>query len=323
MKEILKRGATSNILRVFLQDSTSTTGAGKTGLTSGSAGLTIATITDNETSATAYSGGNVEAVGTLGVYSAPTAGKCRFSELSSSNFPGVYEIQIADARFSIANSTQLLICIQATGVAPVFVEYQIVAVDLMDAVRLGLTALPSIAQGNAGALITSGSGTAQLSVSSGAVTTGAVTSGIVAADVWNALLATYTGTNTFGGRIVRTLSTSLTNEVTIGSSNHIASSVHAFQANVITNAAFAASAIAADALATDATNEIADALLNRNVAGGSSTGRLVKEALYVLRNKSEISGTTLNVYDATDTLSWTATVSSSASANPVTGIDPP
>lgn len=68
---------------------------------------------------------------------------------------------------------------------------------------------------------------------------------------------------------------------------------------------------------------IADALLNRNIAGGSNAGRLVKEALYALRNKSEISGSTLNVYNATDgAIAWTAAVSSSASADPVTGIDP-
>ena len=68
---------------------------------------------------------------------------------------------------------------------------------------------------------------------------------------------------------------------------------------------------------------IGDALLNRNIASGSNTGRLVKEALYALRNKSEIVGSTLNVYNATDgAIAWTATVASSASADPVTGIDP-
>ena len=66
----------------------------------------------------------------------------------------------------------------------------------------------------------------------------------------------------------------------------------------------------------------ADTLLNRNVGGGSNAGRLVKEALYALRNKSQIIGTTLSVYDASDALSWTATVASSSSADPITGIDP-
>lgn len=68
---------------------------------------------------------------------------------------------------------------------------------------------------------------------------------------------------------------------------------------------------------------LADVLLGRNVAGGSNTGRLVKEALYALRNKSEIVGSTLNVYNATDgAIAWSATVASSAGANPVTGVDP-
>jgi len=156
MKEILKRGATSNILRVFLQDSASTTGAGKTALTSSSSGLIISTIADNEATATTYTSAatNVETITTLGTFAAPTASKCRFREVDATNFPGVYEIQIADARFAVANSTQLLISIQCTGVAPVYVEYQLVAVDLMDTVRFGLTAIPNVAQGTVGSLPT-------------------------------------------------------------------------------------------------------------------------------------------------------------------------
>lgn len=173
-KEIIKRGATSNILRVFLQDSTVTTGAGKTGLGISSTGLIISTIADNEATATTYTaaGSTIETVTTLGTYAAPTATKCRFREVDATNFPGVYEIQIADARFAVANSTQLLISVQATGIAPVYTEYQLVAIDLMDTVRLGLTALPNVASGSAGAIITSGTGTAQLSTTSGNVTVG-------------------------------------------------------------------------------------------------------------------------------------------------------
>lgn len=168
-KEILKRGATSNILRVFLQDSASTTGAGKTALTSASSGLIISTIADLEATATTYTSAatNVETVTTLGTFAAPTAGKCRFREVDATNFPGVYEIHIADARFNVANATQLLISIQCTGVAPVYVEYQLVAVDLMDTVRFGLTALPNTAVTTNGSLITAGTGTAQLSTTSG------------------------------------------------------------------------------------------------------------------------------------------------------------
>lgn len=143
---------------------------------------------------------------------------------------------------------------------------------------------------------------------------GRFTLGATAANVYNALLANYTLANSFGARLIRTLSTSVSNECQINALNHISANVHQMQAGVVTAAAVAA----------DADEAIADALLNRNLAGGSNTGRLVKEALYALRNKSEISGTQLNVYNATDgAIAWSATVSSSAAADPVTGIDPP
>lgn len=69
-------------------------------------------------------------------------------------------------------------------------------------------------------------------------------------------------------------------------------------------------------------NDNADGLLGRNVAGGSSTGRLVKEALYVLRNKTDIQSGTLTVYGTDDTTpAFTASVSTAA-GDPITTIDP-
>jgi hypothetical protein len=69
--------------------------------------------------------------------------------------------------------------------------------------------------------------------------------------------------------------------------------------------------------------ENADALLARNVSGGSSTGRTVKQALHFLRNKWSISGTTLTVTDVDDTTpSWTATVGTDAAAVPIVSNDP-
>lgn len=280
-KEILKRGTTSNILRVFLQDSTSTTGAGKTALTSASSGLIISTIADVEATATTYTSAatNVETITTLGTFAAPTASKCRFREVDATNFPGVYEIHIADARFAVANSTQLLISIQCTGVAPVFVEYQLVAVDLMDTVRLGLTAIPNIAQGTTGAIST-GNATGQVTVVTNndktgySLTTAPLTTAQTASAVWDALLASYTTANSFGARVVRTRSTSPSNEVTITGSFHIAADVHELQPGVIVAADFAAGAINANALATDAVNEIADGLLLRSLATAGAAGNI-------------------------------------------------
>lgn len=67
----------------------------------------------------------------------------------------------------------------------------------------------------------------------------------------------------------------------------------------------------------------ADALLGRNIAGGSSAGRTVGEALAVLRNKVAISGTTMTVYSTDDTTPlWTATVTAAAGADPISAVDP-
>jgi len=170
-----KRGQGSIVLRVKILNSSVSTGAGLTGLTSASSGLIISTIADNEATATAYTvaASNVETITTLGTYAAPTSGKCRFKEVDATNHKGVYEIQIADARFAVSSAKSLLVSVSgATNAAETDVVIPLRDLDPFDAVRAGLTALPNVASGSAGAIITSGTGTAQLSVSSGAVTVG-------------------------------------------------------------------------------------------------------------------------------------------------------
>jgi hypothetical protein len=69
-------------------------------------------------------------------------------------------------------------------------------------------------------------------------------------------------------------------------------------------------------------NENADALLLRNVAGGSSSGRTVREALYFIRNKWTATGGTLTVYAIDDsTISWTSALTQTP-GNPVSESDP-
>lgn len=72
--------------------------------------------------------------------------------------------------------------------------------------------------------------------------------------------------------------------------------------------------------AAPSANANADALLGRNVAGGSSSGRLVSEALYVLRNKVDVpNGIVYGTDDVTQ--AWTF-VATTAAGNPVTVVDP-
>jgi hypothetical protein len=77
------------------------------------------------------------------------------------------------------------------------------------------------------------------------------------------------------------------------------------------------------ALTTASREAVADSLLNRHIEGGNNNGRLVKEALYALRNRNQVVGGTQSIYRANDQdVSWTAPVSVDANALPITGINP-
>jgi len=146
MADFRKHSSTSNIFRFKLTSSAD--GTALTGLTSASSGLIISTVCDNEATATAYTaaGSTIEAVSVLGTFAAPTATKCRFSEVDATNHPGLYEFQFADARFSVASAKRLVISV--SGVSGLFAadyEVQLTQTDVYDAVRAGMTALPNAA----------------------------------------------------------------------------------------------------------------------------------------------------------------------------------
>lgn len=164
---------------------------------------------------------------------------------------------------------------------------------------------------------------------------GRIIAGSIASDVWDALLASYSTNNSFGQRVLR--STTSQSSCAVTGSNHIAADIHELQPAVITASDFADSALVIGSavgigvkayLDTSADEGIADAVLNRNIAGGgngtgATTDRTVRSALRALRNKSEIVGSTLTVYTENDAAAaWTAAVSTTVGANPVTGIDP-
>ncbi|MDE2106375.1 MAG: hypothetical protein KGL39_54670, partial [Patescibacteria group bacterium] len=137
-----KRGQTSVVLRVKIFDSTATTGAGKTGLTNATSGLIISTIADNEATATVYTvaASNVETITTLGTYAAPTSGKCRFKEVDATNHKGIYELQIADARFAVTSAKFLTISISgATGAAECDAVIPLTAFDMYGATTANLS----------------------------------------------------------------------------------------------------------------------------------------------------------------------------------------
>ncbi len=188
-----KNGQTSVILRCKLMDSTSTTGAGLTGLTNNSSNLRIATIADTESSATSYVQSNspdvqtIETISTLGTYAAPSASCCRFKEVSSTNHPGVYELQFADARLAVSNAKSLLVTvsgatslIQADFVIQLqsddpfiakptnFASTSIDGSGRVDVIKISGTTQTARDIG-ASVLLSSGAGTGQLDFTSGVV----------------------------------------------------------------------------------------------------------------------------------------------------------
>lgn len=208
MKEVIERGATSQITHVFIQDSASTTGAGKTGLTFNSAGLKIVVMRPGESGPTKYlqSAGNIEDITTLGTYAAPTASKCRFKEIDATDLPGWYEIHFADALYNTTSSRRSLggMISGAAGTAPTPFQLQ-----LADPVRgIGSpTALPNAAAEAAGGLYTRGTGAGQINqpangqIDSNAVSWGgtAVAAAFVRASIQQVLGVTIT--EGAGGRL--------------------------------------------------------------------------------------------------------------------------
>lgn len=189
MLQTFKNGQGSVIVRAKLLDSSSTTGAGLTGLSSASSGLIISTIADVEATATAYTvaGSTIESITTLGTYAAPTATKCRFKEVDSTNHKGIYEFQFADARFAVANAKSIIVSVLgATNLAQAdfviqlqsddpyvakptnFASLSIDGSGRVDVIKVAGTTQTARDLG-ASVLLSAGTGTGQLDFTSGVV----------------------------------------------------------------------------------------------------------------------------------------------------------
>ena len=201
MSDLRKFGATSNLIRFNLVNSS--TGQGLTGLTGSSSGLIISTINDVEATATAYTqaSSQIQTIATLGTYAAPSASDCRFSQVDATNHPGLYEFQFADARFAVSNAQRLIITVSgAASLLTASYEIELVQFNPFDGVRLGLTAIPNVASGGAGALLVDGTGTAAISNTAGKVLLQATQTGVTiptVTTVTNQLTAAQIATGVF------------------------------------------------------------------------------------------------------------------------------
>jgi hypothetical protein len=144
MKLFKLKGSTSQSEYVYLRHAT--TGAPLPGLAYNTSGLsayyvrplgspvaiTLATLANAQA---AYSSGG-------------------FVEVSAANMPGVYRFDIPMGVFATGVNQAVVILHGAPNLDPCALEYQLTGIDIQDAVRMGMTALPNAAAGAAGGLLT-------------------------------------------------------------------------------------------------------------------------------------------------------------------------
>lgn len=261
MKLSLKAGTTSKMVDIFVQDSSSTTGAGLTGLVYNSGNLTAYYHSENDSSATAIT------LATMTVGTWATGG---FKEISSAHMPGLYQLGIPDAALASGSKYVIIMLKGAANMAPVVLEIELTAWDNMDATRGGLSALPNANAAANGGLPTvdannavkvqSGTGSNQISLSSGLVTLAGVTH-------TGATIPTVTTTGTATN--VTTVNGLASGVITATSIAADAITAAKIADGAIDAATFAAGAITASAIAADA---ITDAKVASDVTIASVTG---------------------------------------------------
>lgn len=113
-------GATSEIWQVFIRDSSSTIGAGLTGLVFNSAGLTAYYHRDTDTTATAI---------TLATMTVGTFTSSGFKEIDATNMPGWYQFCPPNAALASGAKSVGIHLKGATNMAPLPIEVQLTAVN--------------------------------------------------------------------------------------------------------------------------------------------------------------------------------------------------
>jgi hypothetical protein len=155
-------GATSQSVNVFIQDSSSTVGAGLGGLVFNSGSLiAYYTFTGANATATAITLATLAAVN-----SAFSSGG--FKEIDATHMKGLYRLDIPNAALASASGQSVTIILSgAANMAPCVLEIELTAWNNQDGVHGGLSSLPNTAVTTNASLLTSGTGTDQLSVTSG------------------------------------------------------------------------------------------------------------------------------------------------------------
>lgn len=194
----IKAGATSITVNLFIQDSSSTTGAGLTGLAFNTASLVayyalpaaaaVAITLATQTVTGGYSSGG-------------------FVEISSANMPGWYRFDVPNAAIASGRFSSIHLK-GATNMAPMPLEIELTGWDNSDGVRGGMTALPNAAAAAANGLMINGANSGT-NLSFGTVSLGGLTTNITGNLTGNVVgtvstLTTYTGNTPQTGDVFAT-----------------------------------------------------------------------------------------------------------------------
>jgi hypothetical protein len=194
VKQDVLKGATSQTIQIAIQDSTSASGAFKSGLAYNTASLSayylrprsaaVAITLVTQTATGAFSSGG-------------------FVEIDAVNAPGLYRLDLPDAALATGVNGVVIVLKGASGMVQLPIEIQLVAYDPFDAVRLGLTALPNVVSGSAGALPTTGTGANQISLTTGNVSlaTAPLTAVQTENAVWDAVATSHNTALTLGNKL--------------------------------------------------------------------------------------------------------------------------
>jgi hypothetical protein len=161
MKLNIKKGTTNKRIAVFIQDSTSFVGAGKTGLSL--AGLTWSCWLEADGNADGHA--VTIGAGTRGTWTSGATwnGTIVEKEAGGGTMPGWYELGIPGNALPTSGSNWVVMCLKSTGViAPLAIEIQLVSYDPDDVIRMGLTSLPNAQAGSPTGIIQSDGGLGNL-----------------------------------------------------------------------------------------------------------------------------------------------------------------
>jgi len=112
-------GTTSYVMTVMAYDSTSTVGAGKTGITY-NGGITCYYKRSNGAASVSCT---INTISTLGTY-AGSATNAAWKEVDSTNMAGVYELQIPNNAFA-SGATDVMVALQLSGMVPISLYFRI------------------------------------------------------------------------------------------------------------------------------------------------------------------------------------------------------